>query len=559
MTDQIFPPPADRPSLTRRSALTGAATGLPFLLLPGRAWGAAKSMPVVETIAGRVSGIRDRGCDIFRGVPYAGPVSGQHRFLRPTAPVPWAGIREATRPGAPSIQVAGQTFGIDEPPPAEDCLTLTIWTPAADGGRRPVMVYSHGGGFTTGSAASVLQDGANLARQNDVVVVQTNHRLGLLGFLYLDELAGPEYQGSGCNGLRDIAAALRWISGNIGAFGGDPGNVMIFGESGGGAKTSCLYAMPEAAPYFHKASIESGPGIRMTRSQEARETTARVLSELGIAASHWRRLIDLPVADLLRVQVKLSGAPNSGALAGGRNGIGAARRGFAPVVDSYALPTHPFDPAPPEMSRAKPLIVGYNRDEFAFFGMVAGDRDAFSLSEAGLAERMKRELPDDWTRVLDVYRASRPGASPSQIYVAYRSARFSGIGATVIAERKAAQHGAPAFAYRFDYALERPVPGTSYPLGAMHALDIAFKFNNVENVALKGAPNFAGSRPERLRAGLAMSAMWAHFARTGVPRAPDQPAWPSYDLDRRETMLIDAQCRIAEDPDAAERRLWATL
>ncbi|OHD04848.1 MAG: hypothetical protein A2095_02890 [Sphingomonadales bacterium GWF1_63_6] len=521
--------------------------------------GAVPSTPVVETTAGRVSGVRERGCDIFRGVPYAGSVSGKHRFRAPVAPVPWAGIRDATRPGAPSIQVAGQTFGIGEPSPAEDCLTLTIWTPAADGRRRPVMVYSHGGGFTTGSAASVLQDGANLARQNDVVVVQTNHRLGLLGFLYLDDIAGPEYQGSGCNGVRDIAAALRWISNNIGAFGGDPGNVMIFGESGGGAKTSCLYAMPEAAPYFHKASIESGPGIRMTRTQEAHETTAQVLSELGIAALDWRRLIDMPVAELLRVQVKLSGMPNSGALAGGRNGIGAARRGFAPVVDGYALPAHPFDPAAPETSRAKPLIVGYNRDEFTFFGMVAGDRDAFALSDAGLVERMKRELPDDWAKVLDVYRASRPGASASQIYVAYRSARFSGIGSTVIAERKAAQHDAPVFAYRFDYALERTVPGTSYPLGAMHALDIAFKFNNVESVAPTGASNFVGHRPERMRAGRAMSAMWARFARTGVPGAVDQPAWPSYDLYRRATMLIDAQCRVAEDPDAAERRLWASI
>lgn len=559
MSERIVPAGTDRSLMTRRRSLIGAASGLPLLLLPGRAFAAGTSSPVVETAAGRVSGVRERGCDIFRGVPYAGPVSGSHRFRAPTAPVPWAGIYDATRPGAPSIQAAGQTFGIGEPAPAEDCLTLTIWTPAADGRRRPVMVYSHGGGFSAGSAASVLQDGAHLASQNDVVVVATNHRLGLLGFLYLDDIAGPEYQGSGCNGVRDIAAALRWVSENISAFGGDPDNVMIFGESGGGAKTSCLYAMPEVAPYFHRASIESGPGIRMTRPQEARETTARVLSELGIPAAQWRRLIDVPVADLLRVQVKLAGTPNSGALAGGRNGVGAARLGFAPVVDGYALPAHPFDPVAPDISRAKPLMVGYNRDEFAFFGMVAGDKDAFTLSDTGLAERMKRELGDDWSHVLDVYRASRPGASASQIYVAYRSARFSGIGATVIAERKAAQHGAPVFAYRFDYALERTVPGTSYPLGAMHALDIAFKFNNVEGVGAPGQPNFAGNRPERARAGRAMSAMWAHFARTGVPGALGQPAWPSYDLPRRATMLIDAQCRVVDDPDAAERRLWASI
>ncbi|WP_232491783.1 carboxylesterase/lipase family protein [Novosphingobium kaempferiae] len=544
---------------TRRRSLLSAAAGLPFLLHSGSLLAAGDAGPIVETTAGRVRGLRQNGCAVFRGVPYAGGVSGRNRFRAAGEPVPWAGIRDAIRPGPPSIQLAGQSFGIDEPAPGEDCLTLTIWTPAADGRRRPVMVYSHGGGFATGSAASVIQDGTRLARENDVVVVATNHRLGLLGFLYLDEIAGPEYAGSGCNGVRDIAVALRWIAGNIERFGGDPDNVMIFGESGGGAKTSCLYAMPEAVPYFHKASIESGPGIRMTRQEEARETTARVLSELGIAVADWRKLLDVPASDLLKLQLKLGGLPNSGALAGDRRGIGAARLGFGPVVDGYALPTHPFDPVPPEVSRHKPLIVGHNRDEFTFFGMVSGDREAFSLTDASLVQRLRKELPENWERVLEVYRGARPQASPTQLYVAIRSARFSGIGATVIAERKAAQHGAPVFAYRFDYQLERKVPGTDYPLGAMHALDIAFKFDNVDGLAVGGAENFAGARADRIRAGRNMSGLWAAFARSGVPSVSGQPRWPAYDLARRATMLIDAECTVVDDPDAAERRLWASV
>jgi len=161
----------------------------------------------------------------------------------------------------------------NEPEPAEDCLFLNIWTPATDNRKRPVLFYSHGGGFVIGSGGSAGQDGANLARNFDVVVVQTNHRLGLLGFLYLDELAGSEYEGSGNQGILDIVAALEWVHKNISVFGGDPNNVMIFGESGGGAKTSCLYAMPEAAPYFTKASIESGPGIRMLTREMAAETS----------------------------------------------------------------------------------------------------------------------------------------------------------------------------------------------------------------------------------------------------------------------------------------------
>ncbi len=245
--------------------------------------------------------MRSDGVNLFKGIPYGGKVSGDRRFRRPAPLEPWTGVRDALQFGAPAIQPPRR----NEPAPAEDCLFLNVWTPANDNKKRPVMFYSHGGGFVIGSGASAGQDGSNLARNFDVVVVETNHRLGLLGFLYLDEIAGADYAGSGNMGMLDIADGLKWVHDNIAQFGGDPNNVMIWGESGGGAKTSCLYAMPEAAPYFNKASIESGPGVRMTTKDVAAETTALLLKELNIAPKDWRKLLDVPAADLLAMQGKL--------------------------------------------------------------------------------------------------------------------------------------------------------------------------------------------------------------------------------------------------------------
>ena len=543
------------PGIGRRTLLLNMVAGAPSLLLP-RAAGAVNGDPIAQTEGGKVRGTRDNGVEIYRGVPYAGSVSGAHRFAAPPPVEPWTGVRDATRPGAPSIQPPRSAFGRNEPAPAEDCLTLTVWTPAADGRRRPVMFYSHGGGFATGSGSGVVQDGANLARLYDVVVVATNHRLGLLGYLYLDELGGDAFGGSGNNGMRDIVAGLGWVHRNIDRFGGDPANVMIFGESGGGAKTSCLYAMPSAARFFNKASIESGPGIRMTALENARRTTALVLSELGIASADWRKLLDVPAETLLALQIKLAGMPNDDPLIGDRRGIGAAKLGFGPVVDGHVLPTNPFDPVAPAISKDKPLICGYNQDEFAFFALFSGNPSAFNLDEAGLVDRLSKQMPDDYKQAIDVYRASRPNASPADIYIAIRSARFAGTGSITIAERKAHQGGAPIYAYVFTYGLEWAMPGTTHPLGAMHALEIPFKFANVDNVSLNGGPNFAGARPERFAAGRNMSAMWASFARHAVPTAPGQPDWPAYDLNKRATMMIDAQCRVVDDPTGPERRFW---
>jgi para-nitrobenzyl esterase len=541
-------------------ALIGASA-----LLEGRGWSTSSttSFVDVETTHGRVRGAQADGLVTFKGIPYAGPVSGRNRFKAAPPLQSWTGVREAVTFGAPAMQPNRNRP--NEPPAAEDCLFLNVWTPAADARKRPVMFYSHGGGFTVGSAGAAYQDGSSLARTWDVVVVATNHRLGLMGFLYLGHLGGQEYATSGNQGLIDIRDGLKWVAENIERFGGDPQNVMIFGESGGGAKTSCLYAMPSAAPYFNKASIESGPGIRVYPLESAVATTGMVLKQLGLETSEWRRLLDVPVDRLLDVQVAL-GQNRPGPLMpdGGRLGISGnpAPGGFGPVLDGTILPVHPFDPTAPAVSRDKPLIVGYNRDEMNFFFAQNRQTDVYALTDETLKARLERELGARADAVLAAYRKSRPGASPADLYVAVASTRFAGTGSIAIAERKHAQGGAPAYLYVFTHESDRLIPGTNYKFGAAHAAEIVYKFNNVRTA---GDPKsqqpaaggmFDDSRPASVQTARNMSEFWSSFARTGRPSAQGQPAWPAYTTERRATMLIEAECRVVDDAFSFERQVW---
>jgi para-nitrobenzyl esterase len=511
----------------------------------------------VKTAYGGIRGLESNGLVTFKGIPYAGSVSGAGRFKAAPSLKPWTGVRDALALGAPAIQ-PGQRR--NEPPPSEDCLFLNVWTPAADRRKRPVMFYSHGGGFTTGSGGAAYQDGGNLARTWDVVVVATNHRLGLMGYLYLGDLGGEEYATSGNQGLLDICDGLKWVHQNIEAFGGDPDNVMIFGESGGGAKTSCLYAMPAAAPFFHKASIESGPGIRMMPRDAAAETTLMVLKQLGIEKAEWRKLLEIPADQLLQAQTGL-GRTGGGPLGmnGGRKGMGGGSRpgGFGPVVEGSVLPNHPFDPQAPAISKSKPLMVGYNRDETVFFFNQQHNTEVFSLTEPALKKRLAEEFSGNADAIYDAYHSSRPGASPSDLYIAITTARMIGLGAMTIAERKYAQHGAPAYLYIFKHENPALIPGTQHKMGTPHAMEISYKFNNVGGGG--GAGLMSITRPESVKAAHNMSGMWSAFARTGRPAAQGQPAWPAYTTERRSTMEIDAECTVVEDPYPLERKLWERL
>ena len=544
--------------LNRMSLITAAAVALPKSVYSSL-YQNSEEYVNIEISHGKIRGIRTEGVNIFRGIPYAGRISGDRRFRRPAPLEAWAGVRDALRLGNPAIQAPNQTYGINEPQPAEDCLFLNIWTPANDNGKRPVMFYNHGGGFSTGSGGSTGQDGANLARFFDVVVVETNHRLGIMGFLYLDEIAGEDYAGSGNMGILDIVAGLEWVNKNIGSFGGDPSNVMIFGESGGGAKTSCLYATPSAAPFFNKASIESGPGIRMTPKETAAQTTAMVLKELNINAREWKKLLELPVAVLLELQLKLPGLARRPETTNKKRGIMESSPGdFSPVVDGVVLPSHPFDPVAPQISKDKPLIVGWNEDEFNFFGMMSKDKSLFSIGFDELPGKLKPQFGEDTQRIIDTYRKSRPEASAVDVLVAIQSINMMGLGSIVIAGRKTEQNGAPAYLYNFGYKNETKIAGTDYPMGTPHAMEITFKFYN-EQPQKDGTPGtsyWGGSKPERFIASHNMAELWSTFARTGKPAAKDAPDWPAYDEKNSSMMRIDTKCTVINNRYAEELKMW---
>lgn len=546
----------DRRNFLAQLSLTTAALSLPLSGFSSA--GKADEFVTTDTTYGRLRGTRKEGVNLFKGIPYGGRTSGDRRFRRPAPFDPWTGVRDALEFGAPSIQNPRR----NEPAPSEDCLFLNVWTPANDNKKRPVMFYSHGGGFVIGSGASAGQDGSNLARNFDVVVVETNHRLGLLGFLYLDELGGEPYTGSGNMGVLDITAGLKWVNENISQFGGDPNNVMIFGESGGGAKTSCLYAMPQAAPYFNKASIESGPGVRMSSKETAAETTAMLLKELNISPNNWKKLLDVPTADLLAMQAKLPFVPPFQERNSKRTGLQGRLGGFGPVVDGVVLPNHPFDPTAPAISKDKPLLVGWNEDEYTFFAWERKDTESFKMDFDGLQKKLEPQYGSDTQKVTAAYRQARPEASAPDIFVAISSITMMGLGSVDIAEKKTAQPGAPVYLYNFGYKSEKKIPGTDYAMGTPHAMDISFKFNNEIPPRDGSAPKesfFGGNRPERFVASLHFAELWTTFARTGKPAAKDVPAWPAYNLKDRPTMRIAEKCEVIENRFAGELAMWRSI
>ena len=510
----------------------------------------ATTPPYVEvaTAQGRVRGGHSRGALAFKGIPYAGSVTGAARFKEAPPPQPWSGVRDALQLGPPSLQAPGGTYGENEPAYSENCLVLNVWTPAInDRGKRPVMVYSHGGGYVSGSGGSRDEDGARLAATYDVVVVTTNHRLGLLGYLYLGEIGGEEYATSGNAGILDIVAALRWVKANIEAFGGDPDNVMIWGESGGGFKVGTLLAMPDAQGLFNKACIESGAALRRVPKESAARTTRRVLEALGIGTHELHKLTDVPGEKLVALQVQAE------------HGHGPLSRPsrlirsdpiLGPVVDGRILPHQPFDPVAPTSAAQIPLIVGYNHDEATF--SYRDQPETFHMQELALRSRAQRAFGANADRVLSTYKHVYPNASPSQIFIAVATALEFGNDSITLAERKSAQP-APVYAYRYDHPSNTPIPGTDWTFRAGHSSEIAIMSYNYD------MRSRTANGPDTPEVSKKMSSLWASFARDGTPRADGVPPWPRYERKSRATMIIDAECRVIDDPDRVIRQMWESL
>lgn len=507
--------------------------------------------PIVETTYGKVQGLKDDGIDAFLGVRYGKAPTGKLRFKAPQKPDPWDGIMDATDLGAPAMQMYSpsgpntsdftrqmQTIfptGAEAKIDNEDSLFLNVWTPAADGQKRPVMVWFHGGGYAYGSGGWSAYDGRNLAEKGDVVVVTVNHRLNLFGYMYLGDRFGSAYADSGNVGNLDLVASLEWVRDNIEAFGGDPSNVTIMGESGGGSKVSHMLATPAADGLFHKAIIQSGPGVTSGKKADAAKATNLLLAEAGITTLE--QLQAIPAEDLLAAA---RSAAAKGAGSGMRNALN-----FGPIVDGKVLMRDPFLPAAPEQSKDVPVMIGWNKDEMTIF--TAAQPWFGQLDEAGMMKMAETVDPATGKQLAEAYRAENPDYEPTHIMNRVMSARFV-TGSYLLADQKARQDGAPVYMYRLIW--ETPVSDGMFR--SPHTLDIPFMFNNAEESRVLVGP---GDEPLKLEA--MMSDAWLSFAKTGTPSSDLLPDWPEYDPQNRAVMQFDVTPHVTSDPEKAAREIIA--
>jgi para-nitrobenzyl esterase len=490
------------------------------------------------------------------GIPY-GTDTSTHRFQPARAPAAWTGIRDCFAIGqqAPQMQfnaaavsggnvdmnsdfvrqlLAGAKQGMEVGNESEDCLVLNVYTPdASRKHKRPVMFWMHGGGFAIGSGGDPQYNGAPLARRGDVVVVTVNHRLNALGYLYLGAVH-DDFADSGNVGQLDLVLALQWVRDNIEAFGGDPSNVMIFGESGGGAKVSVTLAMPPAQGLFHKAVIQSGPGLKMVERADAAAHAERTLAMLGVASADVHRLQSMDYRQVIQAAAK--------AQADAPRGLGA--RLLSPVVDARSLPRHPFDPDAPAISRDIPLMIGTCKDEGTLF--MAADPLFGHMTQEQASARFNTMLGNKGPAAFGIYQSLRADEAPTYWLAAMTTGMGTWIDSIRLAERKSAQHGGAVYMFRLDW--EPPFLGGV--LKTPHGTDVPLVFDTVDARRL-----VLGTGPEPKQIAASMSQAWINFARSANPSQPNL-GWPAYDTSSRETMIFNTMSHVESDPDRAAREFW---
>jgi para-nitrobenzyl esterase len=546
---------ADQPTqaeqlTTRRDFLAGAATAAvasaaASTLLSGPAAAQEAAAPVrplggsatgkifveTETTYGKVQGIQTTGIKQFKGIPYGASTGGRNRFMPPKKPAAWKGVRECLAHGEISPQALTDLrsdYGImihwDYQPGGmgEDCLNLNIWTPGLkDGAKRPVLVSFHGGGFTTGSGNAIGYDGAQLARFGDVVVVTVNHRLAALGYTQLADLGAPaEFAYAGCAGIMDLTASLEWVRDNIENFGGDSNNVMIFGQSGGGAKTSSMLATPAAKGLFHRAAVQSGSMLKFVPRDRATTSAEALLKQLGIPKSRIADLQKISWQQLLEAQVAVG------------PGLGAG-----PVLDGKYLTHDPFDPAAPPESAQIPLIVSTTLEDAAL-GLTN-----FTLGEAELKTLIDKRYKDKGADILAMYRKYYPEKSPYLIQAMLFTDSGFRRSAIKQAELKAAQGSGAIYMYQWDW----PTPSFGGRYGAVHGLDVSGSFRE------------ARDGNDMARVADQLSSSWVAFAKTGNPNNSRIPPWPTFDAKARATMVFGTPTQMENDPRGEIRGFWAQM
>jgi para-nitrobenzyl esterase len=502
-----------------------------------------KSVPVVQTSGGQLRGYIRNGVHTFKGIPYGASTAGKNRFMPPVKPEPWKGIFNAVAYGYACLQVHGNDWqdsvshfalNFENGMMSEDCLKLNVWTQAVDSGKRPVFVWIHGGGFSNGSSFEMLPyDGENFCRRGDIVFVSLNHRLNALGFLDLSTVGGPEFASSANVGMLDLVAALEWVRDNIAQFGGDPGNVTICGQSGGGAKVNALMAMPSARGLFHKGIVQSGSFRMYLTPDDSRLIGEGIAKKLNLQGRDLTQLQELPYDRLFAVADETIKGLSQ---AGSKPAMG--RLGWVPTVDGKVIVSRSPDKLSPDI----PLIVGYTRNEMA---TRVFDPTLDDLNEEELLPRLQGSGARNAPELLALYRSKYPNATSAFLYTAVMSMLFADPAMAQV-EQRAASGGALVYAYRFDWCPEI----YDGRLGAFHSLEIAFTFDNTDRW---DSATGGGERAQALAS--VMSQAWINFARSGNPNHRALTRWAAYNNEQKSYMIFNDTCVIESGPDQGAHQI----